>query len=156
MGGDKMRFTFFAFALISGALGTGCGTNIPSAKFYHAQHGVVASDDPRLVAVRQACGKTAYAQGITIDGKLVTDRDTALNAWSRFWVDQVMPPGAGAIAGTQGALAVSTGNPGYATQHTPSGKPQFKRPAYSDRLDQLEKETWNCVEKNGWTNQKKT
>ncbi|MCH9764550.1 MAG: hypothetical protein K0U34_00955 [Alphaproteobacteria bacterium] len=140
-------------ALCVVALGAGCGPNIPKAKFYHAQHGVVASDDARLAAVRNACGKTAYAQGITIDGKLVTDRDVAIKAWTKHLVEQVMVPGAGAIAGTQGALAVATGDPSIATSTPSSARSQFKKPPYDARLNELENQTWACVEQHGWKKQ---
>ncbi len=131
----------------------GCGPSIPKAKFYHAQHGVVSSDDARLAAVRTQCGKTAYAGGITIDGKVVTDRDVAVKAWTRHLVDQVMKPGAGAIAGTQGALAVATGNPNIATQSARPSTRDFKKPPYDARMNELEKKTWDCVKNNGWAKQ---
>jgi hypothetical protein len=142
----------FLLATILPILVSACGPNIPKANFYHAQHGTVASDDPRLVSVRQSCGKTVYAQGITIDGKVVTDRDIAIKAWTRNLMDQAMPPGAGAIAGTNAALAVSSGNPALATGGAQQAS-QIQRPSYSDRLNQLENETWACVEKAGWTKQ---
>lgn len=113
------RQVAFAFAVAAGA--GGCGANIPKAKFYHPQHGEVTSDDARLTAVREACGKTVYAQGITINGKVLTSRDEALSAWSQHTVDQAMPPGAGAVASMQeGALAVSSGDPSLATQNSGS------------------------------------
>lgn len=146
------RQVAFAFAVAAGA--GGCGTNIPKAKFYHPQHGEVTSDDARLTAVREACGKTVYAQGITINGKVVTSRDEALSAWSQHLVDQAMPPGAGAVAGMQGALAVSSGDPSLATQTSGSTGTSIQKPDYDARLNALEKETWVCVEQQGWTKQK--
>lgn len=128
-----------------------CGPNIPPAKFYHAQHGVVTSKDPRLAAVRDGCGTTVYAQGININGKTVTDRNEAIDAWSQHLVDQVYQPGAGAIAGTQGALAVATGDPSLATQTNASRTASFKKPPYDARLNALEKQTWECVKQQGWT-----
>lgn len=128
-----------------------CGPSIPEAKFYHAQHGVVTSKDSRLAAVRDACGKTVYAQGININGKVVTDRNAAIDAWSQHLVDQVYQPGAGAIAGTQGALAVATGDPSIATRSSSSSGASYKKPPYDSRLNELEKQTWDCVKQQGWT-----
>jgi len=149
-----MRFyTSLVLCPLLASVISGCGPSVPKAKFYHAQHGVVTSDDARLAAVRNSCGKTAYADGVTIDGKVVTDRDVVLKAWSQHLVDQVMAPGAGAIAGTQGALAVSSGDPSIATQYSAPSTSSFKKPPYDARMNELEKKTWDCVNKNGWTKQ---
>lgn len=137
-----------------GLLLASCSSAAPKAQYSHVEYGSIGSDHPQLVAAREECGKVAYAQGIEINGQRVTDRAVAIKAWAQFMVDQVMKPGAGAIAGTQGALAVSTGNPNLATQpgsvHASSANTSLKKPPYAARMDELEQQVWDCVTEKGF------
>lgn len=139
----------FACVLAVAALG-GCGGSVKQPEFRHMTLGVVPGGDPRVVAVRDQCGKAAYAKGIEIDGRKVTDRNVALDARATNLVNQAFPPGAGAMAGVQGAMAVRTGNPNYGVTPGASATQELKMPPYSKQLDELERETWTCVEKAGF------
>ncbi len=154
-----MRFCL----LISAGLGVpallaGCSSNTSVAifdstpKFSHATHGVVSRDDPRLSAAIAECGKQSYAQGITIDGRLVTDRNEASAAWSRYVLDHVSGAGSGAgsSAGTVDTRSGSLDPPGLATQDASSTSSRFKKPHFYARFRELEQQTWACVERRGW------
>lgn len=144
-----MRVLWFGLVLAF-AVTSGCASSIPNAKFQHAVHGVVPADHPELESVRVTCGLKAYAEGIKINGTVVTSRAVAIEAYTKHLMDQVYQPGAGAIAGTQGALAVATGNPELATS-TSSSRSQITKPPFNARYEELEKKTWDCVNAAGWT-----
>ncbi len=57
--------------------------------------------------------------------------------------------GSGAAAGVQTALAVRTRDMTYANQPAPAPT-SWKQPDYKARLDELEKQTWDCVEGAGF------
>ncbi len=123
-----------------------CAGGVQKARFRHAALGVVPSDHPELVKVREACGAKVYAAGITMHGKVITSRKAALRIYVN---DMLYQPGVAAHAGTMAAIAVSSGRPelAFAPGTRPAPAP---RPAYKDRLDALERQVWACVEAAGW------
>jgi len=151
-----MRFWVFIF-VVSGlqALLTGCSPGIPKVKFYHAEHGVVTREDARFSPVLEECGRQAYAEGLTIDGQLVTDRKIATAAWSRHVLNHVVGSGGSGSGGSNAGTgdAPASGTEALTTQASAGQSSQFGKPPFYARFRELEKQTWDCVEKQGWKRQ---
>ena len=143
---DKVQF------LVVGALSlviAGCSAAKKPVYYEHAQYGLVPTEHAAFVQDRDDCGKGAYAKGITIKGNLVTNRSKAVELYVKDIVNLNIPPGSGAWAGIQGAMAVS-GNDPLLVPSTTSRPQTFNEPDYADKFHQLEKETWDCVATKGW------
>ena len=147
-----MRFLLTISATLSASLLlAACSSSVPKAQFYHAEHGVVSRQDARLSAVLEACGRQSYAQGITIDGTVVTDRKIATAAWSRYVIGSVAGARAGSSAGTQDALTADADASAQATQDPAKITGKSPKPAFYGRFRELEQQTWDCVAEHGWT-----
>ena len=153
---------FFVFICAACGLHTllsGCSPSIPKVEFYHAEHGVVTREDARFSPVLEECGRQAYAQGLTIDGQLVTDRKIATAAWSHYVLNHVVGSGSGGSgsggsgAGAGSNLAMASGPEALANRDAAGQSSHFEKPPFYTRFRELEKQTWDCVEKQGWKRQ---
>ena len=131
----------------------GCSV-VPKTVYYeHAQYGLVSTEHAAFVKDRSECGKRAYAKGITIKGQLITNRSKAVKLFTEDLVYLNVRPGSFALAGIEGAMAVSKGDPSSVIVNSALSNATsrtYRVPDYEDRFSQLEKETWDCVATKGW------
>ena len=131
----------------------GCIGTTKTVYYEHAQYGLVSTDHAAFVTDRDECAKRAYAEGITIKGQLITNRSRAVELFAGDFIYLNFDPSSYALAGNEGAMAVSSGDPSSenVSSATSSSRSQtFRRPDYADEFWQLEEETWDCVATKGW------
>lgn len=138
-------------ALTLGLAACGSTSSLPKAQFQHAQLGVVTADHPEFAKAEKACGDQVYAEGIEMNGRRITNRAEAGKIWANDMVNLAFPPGAGAVAGMQGALAVSTGNPNAGAGMSAGQSGALPRPPYHQAFTAMEDRVFDCLEAKGFT-----
>ena len=146
---------------------TSCATYTPPPKtknimyYEHPVHGEVTKESEVFAEASRACENIVYSSGVMIDEVLVTERsklEEISNEHRKAYTSARLRNDmsvSGAYAGTQGALAVSTGNLNLGTSQNNSKKVdpvsyyldyrKLDLPEHIDQIHALNKEHIECI-----------
>lgn len=141
---------------------SGCAANRAFAPtvYKHKDYGIGNQENPHFVQDRDECKKSVYANGVSSEGKQITNPDqiAALEKEFNDWMVKAAleafnrSSGSYAYAGASAATAVTTGNTSNVSSNSKGIQMDPVPEKYQD-LDKLRTAVGTCIANKGWIKQ---